>query len=465
MSKTSEEIRFRGYASPNYTMVPDELFDEQLPYLSGAEVKVLLYIMRRTFGFKKSSDNISFSQICTGITTREGKILDRGTGLSRSTAQVAIKGLADKNLIHVTRRSSLERGFEATTYSLNLVTAPYAENRHSPMAEIDPALDRKSVRQKKDQQETVLQETDKISNTPDSVRLFRSAHAHESVENSENHPDNGNGKGGRPPGRRPQNPITPAHTNANHDVPPRLADPTGREESRQDPKAQPVVGKHRRGSPGASHDAADAAFRASAAYSTIAAVDPIKAAQTSQHRGTSRDTDASAETVSQATMPHGVASIGSVLTGRGEAQTIATRQEGPKSGRIAASGTEIPDHPETSSEAHPGRATGPSYRWRRIAVPDYIKHVVTDFSAELHDDEHTRANLSRATRLWQHSGLEEPVFVQEVLYKARAIARKQSGVKKRNAAGGLVNRMPYFFAVVEDLLGLRESAPRGRVEA
>ena len=44
---------FRGFDSPNYTQVPDILFDERMAHLSGAELKVLLYIIRRTFGFKK----------------------------------------------------------------------------------------------------------------------------------------------------------------------------------------------------------------------------------------------------------------------------------------------------------------------------------------------------------------------------------------------------------------------------
>ena len=43
---------FRGFRSPSYTQVPDELFDELLVELSGGELKVLLYIIRRTFGFK-----------------------------------------------------------------------------------------------------------------------------------------------------------------------------------------------------------------------------------------------------------------------------------------------------------------------------------------------------------------------------------------------------------------------------
>src|SRR5579859_5326727 len=97
--KTVPNNIFHGYSSPNYTPVPDELFDEQLPDLSGAELKVLLYIIRRSFGFKKDSDNISLSQLLNGITTREGNVLDRGTGLSKKTLLETIKSLVEKNLI------------------------------------------------------------------------------------------------------------------------------------------------------------------------------------------------------------------------------------------------------------------------------------------------------------------------------------------------------------------------------
>ncbi len=45
---------FQGFRSPTYTPVPDELFDDLMSTLSGAGLKVLLYIVRRTFGFKKA---------------------------------------------------------------------------------------------------------------------------------------------------------------------------------------------------------------------------------------------------------------------------------------------------------------------------------------------------------------------------------------------------------------------------
>src|SRR5688500_20337815 len=98
MKKAAQHIlRFKGFISPRYTQVPDELFDELMAHLSGAELKVLLYIIRRTFGFKKDSDNISLSQICHGIKTREGEVLNKGTGLSRSTVRMPLKGLCKKN--------------------------------------------------------------------------------------------------------------------------------------------------------------------------------------------------------------------------------------------------------------------------------------------------------------------------------------------------------------------------------
>ena len=101
MKKTAQEkLHFSGFISPRYTQVPDELFDDLMSHLSGAELKVLLYIIRRTFGFKKDVDNISLNQICKGIITRDGEVLDRGTGLSQQAVITALKGLVEKNAIH-----------------------------------------------------------------------------------------------------------------------------------------------------------------------------------------------------------------------------------------------------------------------------------------------------------------------------------------------------------------------------
>lgn len=109
---------FRGFRSPSYTMVPDELFDELLPDLSGAELKVLLFVVRRTFGFKRDCDRISLSQMLHGITTREGRVLHRGVGLSKPTLLGALRSLHAKGVLRSERQRSPEKGDEPTVYAL-----------------------------------------------------------------------------------------------------------------------------------------------------------------------------------------------------------------------------------------------------------------------------------------------------------------------------------------------------------
>ena len=75
-SQSQTGWQFSGFAFPTTTPVPDQLFDELLHRLSGAELKVLMYIIRRTFGFKKQSDDISLAQLVKGIRTKDGKIFD-----------------------------------------------------------------------------------------------------------------------------------------------------------------------------------------------------------------------------------------------------------------------------------------------------------------------------------------------------------------------------------------------------
>lgn len=113
---------FRGFKKPRYTAIPDEIFDRLLPYLSGSEVKVLLYICRRTFGFNKDRDAISLNQISTGITKkRSGEALDHGTGLSKRHVQRALKTLEVKNIINIERVLAPDGLNEVNIYSLKFL--------------------------------------------------------------------------------------------------------------------------------------------------------------------------------------------------------------------------------------------------------------------------------------------------------------------------------------------------------
>ncbi len=51
--------------APTFTQTPNDLFDHWLPHLGEVELKVLLVIMRKTFGWHKTRDRISISQLTT----------------------------------------------------------------------------------------------------------------------------------------------------------------------------------------------------------------------------------------------------------------------------------------------------------------------------------------------------------------------------------------------------------------
>nr|MDP9469961.1 replication protein [Chloroflexota bacterium] len=160
---------FDGFASPNFTQVPDELFDVLMPQLTDAELRVLLYIVRRTFGFKRETDAISLSQMVSGITTREGQVLDRGTGLSKATVARGLAGLRQKGVILAERRSSVQRGNEATTYRLRFkATSSGMEQPATPVSQPRDRVHsappvsavRQALSQPRDTQKTVSKNTD-----------------------------------------------------------------------------------------------------------------------------------------------------------------------------------------------------------------------------------------------------------------------------------------------------------------
>lgn len=85
---------------PNTTQIPNIILDHLLPELAEPETKCILYICRRTFGFGKSKDRISLSQFTNGIKTKDGKILDHGTGLSRPAVVWALQRLVAAGVIY-----------------------------------------------------------------------------------------------------------------------------------------------------------------------------------------------------------------------------------------------------------------------------------------------------------------------------------------------------------------------------
>lgn len=86
---------------PNSTQIPNVILDFVISKIPEAEARCLLYICRRTFGFHKESDRISFSQFIHGIKDRRGEVLDHGAGLARASVAKGLRNLADAEAIQI----------------------------------------------------------------------------------------------------------------------------------------------------------------------------------------------------------------------------------------------------------------------------------------------------------------------------------------------------------------------------
>ncbi|MBV9282501.1 MAG: replication protein [Chloroflexi bacterium] len=386
---------FQGYQSPNYTQVPDQLFDEHLAYLSGAELKVLLYVVRRTFGFKRDSDNISLSQMLRGITTKDGRYLDHGVGLSKPTLLTALRSLQEKNLLTTERRRSVERGDEPTVYRLRITGQDRGQNTIHPVVkkfdqgggkEISPGPWSKNLTT----QETVLQETVRQDTDPSNVRKANTRKKKRQGERID--PAAGESTPGiETPMSEPREGAGPSGTGS-------LLDGMGEshpplQEAHGAPPSSARTKLPERGSQDKEGEAA-----------TIAYQPPLRVAPESR-RG-------------------GFAAIGDLL------------------------------HQNTQKQGSVGRlARQRAYPEDRQQVLAFIQ----DFAIEFGDEAPLPSSVSRAYNLYQSSGIPIAAFVS-FLYEARAMTKEHSAsVKKvrRGKAGPFgpdKNKMPYFFEVLERLV-------------
>jgi hypothetical protein len=98
---------------------------------------------------------------------------------------------------------------------------------------------------------------------------------------------------------------------------------------------------------------------------------------------------------------------------------------------------------------------------KRVKPPVWLSSYITDFSREFHDEQAIRSNLTRAAHLFARARLDTATFIER-LYAARRITQGRGNIRKRVQVGtnrawpaGFPNRMPYFFSVLEQLLGVK----------
>jgi hypothetical protein len=118
---------------PNTTQTPDVILDRWLAVLNGSEFKVLMYLVRRTYGFgKRDGDAISLKQMVSGIRrTTDGTPLDWGVGLDKDTVLGALSVLVGLGMVVRTQQRGEKQEYTPTHYAINL---------SAPMLDRDEAI-------------------------------------------------------------------------------------------------------------------------------------------------------------------------------------------------------------------------------------------------------------------------------------------------------------------------------------
>ena len=163
----AQRLQFSGFASPNTTPVPDELFDVLAPALTEGELRVLLYVIRRTFGFKKQHDRISLSQMVNGIRRRDGTTLDRGTGMGKPAVIRSVRSLIKLGILTVEKTESEHGDADVNVYALRFQEGVVSQENHPGIPREPPVVSQENhgVVLQKYPQETGNQQTVKQGGT------------------------------------------------------------------------------------------------------------------------------------------------------------------------------------------------------------------------------------------------------------------------------------------------------------
>ena len=140
--------------APNYSPIPNVIFDYWMTILSHVEFKVLLFICRKTFGWHKERDRISLSQ------------LEEGTGSCRKNIVIAINSLIEHGLIE--KKVEGENGTQKTSYEVVIQEIFTSGEKTPPPSGVSPPTKETLIQKKEKEKITKEKERPSVDRPPQS---------------------------------------------------------------------------------------------------------------------------------------------------------------------------------------------------------------------------------------------------------------------------------------------------------
>ena len=146
---------FEGFDNPkqNWSRIPHQLIDALPIITSEAEMKVILYVLRHTWGFGDQRKTISIDEFCNGRKRRDGNRFDSGVGLSENAVKDGLKRAIEHGFLTI-EIDKRDLGRIHKTYALKSQTGsevdpPQGQKLTPPGSEVDPRSEKETIERKK----------------------------------------------------------------------------------------------------------------------------------------------------------------------------------------------------------------------------------------------------------------------------------------------------------------------------
>jgi len=152
-----QEQVFSGFIVPsqNWFRLPNEWTDITCAMKSLAELKVVEYVLRHTWGFQEygTAKRISTNEFMHGRRRQDGSRLDRGTGLSNRSVIDGLRQAVEHGYL-IEERDDRDKGRVQKHYRLHMKTLqPDVKNVHRGVKNLHSSREASSHRTEKDTRE------------------------------------------------------------------------------------------------------------------------------------------------------------------------------------------------------------------------------------------------------------------------------------------------------------------------
>lgn len=150
------------FEAPNYTQVPNAIFDQWMAILTPAEFKVIMCIARKTFGWNKTYDRIPLKQI------------ELMTSLSRQGVVNSLDSLIEKGLITKIKSKTIKGDDDSNKYEINVNSVDRGSKVSIPpvVNSVDHGVVNSVDTQKKDLSKERLTKEDESAKASDVKKVF-----------------------------------------------------------------------------------------------------------------------------------------------------------------------------------------------------------------------------------------------------------------------------------------------------